>query len=100
MAKRRREGIFGLVGTLTDEAKWFADQRMPYPIERNVRAAAGSLVNDEPVAATFESSARGVGRAVLDDETDEALAERQAELADLRARIESLAAAVDRLSGD
>jgi hypothetical protein len=97
MTERRRDGIFGLVGTLADEAKWFADQRMPYPIERNVRAAAGSLVNDEPVAATFEASARGVGRAVLDDETDDAIAERRARIADLRAQVAELTATVERL---
>jgi hypothetical protein len=98
MSKRSRGGgVFGLVGNLVDEAKRFGDERAPFPIERNVRRAAGSLVNDEPVAATFESSARGVGRAVLDDGVEEAEAQERAEVTELRAQVEQLSAAVDRM---
>jgi hypothetical protein len=99
MSKRSRGGgVFGLVGNLADEAKRFGDERAPYPIERNVRRAAGSLVNDEPVAATFESSARGVGRAILDDGVEEAEGQERAEAADLLAQVQALTAAVDRLT--
>lgn len=105
MAKGRREGLSGLVGSLTDEAKRFADERMPYPVERNLRRAAGSVVDDQPVAATVESSMRGIGYAVFDDGSDQAerdQAERAqaaelAALAQLRARVEVLNAAVERL---
>jgi hypothetical protein len=99
MSKRsRRGGVFGLVGNLADEAKRFGDERAPFPIERNVRRAAGSLVNDEPVAATFESSARGVGRAVLDDGVEEAEAQEQAEVTELLTQVQALTAAVDRIA--
>lgn len=99
MTKRsRRGGVFGLVGDLADEAKRFGDERAPFPIERNVRRAAGSLVNDEPVAATFESSARGIGRAVLDDGVAEAEAAERAETAELLAQVKALTAAVDRMA--
>jgi hypothetical protein len=98
MSKRSRGGgVFGLIGNLADEAKRFGDERAPFPIERNVRRAAGSLVNDEPVAATFESSARGVGRAVLDDGVDEAEAQEQAEIAELSAQVKALTTALERL---
>ena len=97
---RRGDGVFGLVGNLADEAKRFGDERAPFPIERNVRRAAGSLVNDEPVAATFESSARGVGRAILDDGVEEAEAKERAEMTDLLARVRELSAAVDRMADD
>jgi hypothetical protein len=93
----RRSGVFGLVGNLADEAKRFGDERAPFPIERNVRRAAGSLVNDEPVAATFESSARGVGRAVLDDGVAEAEAQERAEVTELLAQVKALTAAVERM---
>ena len=94
---RRGDGVFGLVGSLADEAKRFGDERAPFPIERNVRRAAASLVNDEPVAATFESSARGVGRAILDDGVEEAEAKERAEVTDLLARVKELTVAVDRM---
>jgi hypothetical protein len=98
MSKRSRGGgVFGLVGNLADEAKRFGDERAPFPIERNVRRAAGSLVNDEPVAATFESSARGVGRAVLDDGVEEAEAQEHAEVTELLAQVKALTAAVERM---
>lgn len=97
MSKRSRGGgVFGLVGHLADEAKRFGDERAPHPIERNVRRAGGSLVNDEPVAATFESSARGVGRAVLDDGVEEAEAQER-EVAELLSQVKALTAAVDRM---
>ncbi|HTK68080.1 MAG TPA: hypothetical protein VL595_37290 [Pseudonocardia sp.] len=98
MSKRSRGGgVFGLVGNLVDEAKRFGDERAPFPIERNIRRAAGSLVNDEPVAATWESSARGVGRAVLDDGVEEAEAQEQGEVEDLLAQVKALTAVVERL---
>lgn len=98
MSKRSRGGgVFGLIGNLADEAKRFGDERAPFPIERNVRRAAGSLVNDEPVAATFESSARGVGRAVLDDGVEEAEAQEHAEIAELSAQVKALTTALERL---
>jgi hypothetical protein len=99
MSKRSRGGgVFGLVGNLADEAKRFGDERAPFPIERNVRRAAASLVNEEPVAATLESSARGVGRAILDDGVEEAEAQERAEVTELLAQVQALTAAVDRLS--
>lgn len=98
MSKRSRGGgVFGLVGNLADEAKRFGDERAPFPIERNLRRAAGSLVDDEPVVATWESSARGIGRAVLDDGVEEAEAQERAEVEDLLAQVKALTAAVDRL---
>jgi len=70
MAYRRGDGAFGLIGALADEAKWFTDQRAPYPIERNVRAATSSPFDERSVPQALLDGARGVGRAVLDDEVD------------------------------
>jgi hypothetical protein len=112
--ERRRGGVFGLVAELADEAKWFADQRAPHPIERNVRSAVSSPFDGRPLPSAFLNSARGVGRAVLDDEVDSTEPRRSSprrlrdvpqvggaaagdDLAGLRAELQALTEAVDRL---
>ena len=118
MAYRRGDGAFGLIGALADEAKWFTDQRAPYPIERNVRAATSSPFDERSVPQALLDGARGVGRAVLDDEVDSTEPRRRSprprrrevsqtgerrtsdDLVELRAELRALAEAVDRLIRD
>lgn len=118
MAYRRGEGVFGLLGALADEAKWFSDQRAPYPIERSVRAALSAPFDGRPVPQALLDGARGVGYAVLDDEVDSTEPRRRSsrprrrevseagerrtrdELAELRAELLAVAEAVDRLTRD
>ena len=118
MAYRRGEGVFGLVGALADEAKWFSDQRAPYPIERNVRAAVTSPLDGRSVPQAFLDGARGVADAVLDDEVDSTEPRRRStrprrrdisrararrtsdDLDELRAELQAVAEAVERLTHD
>jgi hypothetical protein len=118
MAYNRGDGLFGLVGALADEAKWFTDQRAPYPIERNVRAALSSPFEERPVPQALLDGARGVGRAVLDDEVDSTEPRRRSprprrremsqaherrisdDMAALRNEVRALGEAVDRLVRD
>lgn len=70
MSYQRCSGVFGLIGALADEAKWFTDQRAPYPIERSIREAISSPLNGGSAPQALVDGARGVARAVLDDEVD------------------------------
>ena len=116
MAHRRGDGIFGLLGSLGDEAKWFSDQRAPYPIERSVREAVSSPFSERAVPQALLDGARGVVRAVLDDEVDSTEPRRRSprprrhemrqadeqrasdNLVELRAEIRNVAEAVARLT--
>jgi hypothetical protein len=114
MAYQRGEGVFGLLGALADEAKWFSDQRAPYPIERNVRAAVTSPLDGRSVPQAVLDGARGVADAVLDDEVDSTEPRRRSarprrqrtgaprpdDLAGLRAELQALADTVERLASD